>query len=672
MRKGFYLKLAAGNIKKNSRIYIPFLIAAICNVMVISIMYALTQNSGLSKIPGGSDMQIILLVGSNIMVFFSVIFLFYTNSFLMKRRKKEFGVYNILGMEKKHIAKVIGYETFYIALLSIFLGLSAGLALNKVFVLLALRMMHTEVVLGFEISWKAMILTTGIFAAIFFLILLSNLFQVYRTKPVELLKGGNTGEKEPRTKGVMAILGCISMGVGYWIAITTKNPLGAVNLFFVAVLLVIVGTYLLFAAGSIAVLKLLRSRKEFYYQPRHFIAVSGMIYRMKQNAVGLANICILSTGVLLLVSTTVSLYAGTEDAVKQRYPNDLSIESASYTEESAADMEEMIEKKAEEQQLSFARVDIYPMLNFSALSSEGGFEVRQPKDVSDAIQNINNLYFLTLDGFNKITDSQETLKENEILMVDPKEKKYERDQLEILYFCFQIKKTRSAAQVEKLIGPTAAIAYESYFIVVKDLETLEAVQAKEEAVFGTYASFIKMHYDMNFADGTEESEQIAYSIALREAAAKDGLDFTYVEGRAEGRKGVWALYSGFLFLGILLGLLFLLATVLIIYYKQISEGYEDKERYQILQKVGMSRKEIKQTIDTQMLMVFFLPLLTAGIHLMAAFPMVKRGLALLLLTNEKLFMICTVISFLVFIVVYALIYRITARSYYKIISASKV
>ena len=668
MRRGFYLKLAAGNIRKNRRVYFPFLLAGIGTVMVTYIMYALTQNSGLAELRGGTDLQMILMLGSNIMAIFSLIFLFYTNSFLMKRRKKEFGVYNILGMEKKHIEKVILYETFYIALTCIIVGLIGGVILNKLFVLLALRLMHTDVVLGFEISWGAMLMTSLLFGGIFALILLSNVYQVHKTKPVELLKGGDYGEKEPKTKWVMTISGLLSLGAGYYIAITTKNPLSALTLFFLAVILVMIGTYLLFAAGSIALLKGMRNRKQFYYQPKHFISVSGMIYRMKQNAVGLANICILSTGVLLLISITVSLYAGTEDAIDQRYPNDVAIESQDCTPESQKAMEQLIRENAAEKKIGLETLEMYPMLSFSALSAKDGFEVRQAEEITDVVENINNLYFLTLDGFNQIAGSNEVLGENQVLIIGPRGRSYEQERLKIFDCDFEVKKNLSKEQVEKLVGPSAAIVYESYFIIVNDTEQLEELQEKEVAVYGEYASYIRMHYDINFAENTRKEDQIQFCTDMGEQAKELEIEINYMENRAENEDYIWGMYSGFLFLGILLGLLFMLATVLIIYYKQISEGYEDKERYEILQKVGMSRSEVKRTIHSQILTVFFLPLVMAGIHLIVAFPMVKRMLALLMLSNETLFAVCTVVCFVAFAIGYAMIYGITARSYYKIVS----
>lgn len=673
MRRGFYLKMAADNIRKNARSYLPFLFAGFCTVAVTYIMYALTQNSGLSQVMGGKNLQMILLLGSNIMAIFSVIFLFYTNSFLMKRRKKEFGMYNILGMEKKHIAKIIFYETFYIAVLSIGLGLAVGVILNKLFVLLALRLMHTEVVLGFEISWGAMAITAGLFGAIFCLILLNNIRQVHKTNPIDLLKGGNVGEKEPKTKGLIAILGIISLGMGYYIAITTKDPLSALMMFFLAVVLVMIGTYLLFAAGSIAFLKALRKKKSFYYQPKHFISVSGLIYRMKQNAVGLANICILSTGVLLLVSITVSLYAGTEDAINQRYPNDIALECKGYSDESRENLEQLARKIAADQRIGLEQIDSYAMLSFSALPETGGFEVRRPEDVavSDAMKNINVLYFLTADDFNQMVDGQETLEENQIMIIGPRGRTYDEPQLEIFDYHFQVKKNLSKRQTELLVGPSAAVVYESYFIIVKDMSVLTELEEKETAVYGAYASEIRMHCDINTVDETDEEAERLYKEQLVKEAQAAGISIEYTEARVEGAASVWGLYSGFLFLGILLATLFLMATVLIIYYKQISEGYEDKDRYEIMQKVGMSHREVKQLIQSQILMVFFLPLVTAGIHLIAAFPMVKRMLALLMLTNERLFVGCTVVSFVVFALVYAAIYRVTARSYYKIVSAAK-
>lgn len=668
MNRGFYLKLAASNMKKNGRIYTPFLISCICTVMVCYVMNALMQNSNLSQIMGGKDMQMILSLGFWIMCIFSVIFLFYTNSFLMKRRKKEFGVYNILGMEKKHIARVISYETLYIAVISVVVGLIAGILLNKICVLIVLRMIHAEVKLGFELVPGALVYTTVLFAVIFALILLNNIRQVRLTKPIELLRGGNVGEKEPKTKWIMTILGLISLGIGYYIAITTEDPIEAMLLFFVAVVLVMIGTYLLFTSGSITLLKGLRNNKKFYYRSDHFISVSGMIYRMKQNAIGLANICILSTGVLLLISITVSLYAGTEEAITSRYPNDISFTTVDYSQESDEKIQEIMEKTWQDEGIQDVDTENYLSLSMAALPAEHGFEVRRPGPIGSEDNSVCFLGFIVQDDFPGLSETNK-LQENQIMMYSMKEE-YNQDHLQILGYNFEIVGEIPEQAKLELGKDAVASIYSSYFIVVPDTATLEDIYNKQKESYQEDASDIVMNYSINLPDVKEDEKMEVGSQLFNNLMAGD-ISTRMYDNKAENANGVRGMYSGFLFLGMLLGILFLIATVLIIYYKQISEGYDDKERYEIMKKVGMSRREVKKTIHSQILTVFFLPLVTAGIHLLVAFPMVKRLLALLSLGNDNLFTLCTGVCFVIFAICYGIIYSVTAKTYYKIVSPEK-
>ena len=327
MNNRFFSKLAASNIKKNGKAYIPYILSCVMTVALFYIVKSLSYNPGLKNMVGSSTMMTMMSMCSVIIALFAIVFLFYTNSFLMKRRKKEFGVFNILGMEKSHIAKTMAWENFYVTLISIVGGLVIGLALDKAMFLLIAQVLNEEITLGFFISDKAIISTIVMFCIIFLLILLNSIRQIHTANPIELVTAGNAGEREPKTKWVLAILGLLSLGAGYYIALTIENPLTALVYFFFAVILVIIGTYMLFTAGSIALLKILRKNKKYYYKTKHFTSISGMIYRMKQNAVGLANICILSTAVLVMVSSTSSLMLGLQDVIATRYPNDFVVYS---------------------------------------------------------------------------------------------------------------------------------------------------------------------------------------------------------------------------------------------------------------------------------------------------------------------------------------------------------
>lgn len=660
MSKSFFPKLAVSNIKKNGKTYIPYILTCILTIAMFYIVKSLSMNPGLEKMVGADTLVYIMFLGSWVVAIFSFVFLFYTNSFLVKRRKKEFGVFNILGMEKKHLSKVLGWETVYVAALSLAAGLLAGIALDKVMFLLITKMLGGEIVLGFFISPKAVADTLLLFCVIFLMIYFNSVHQIYTADPIELLRGGNVGEKEPKTKWFMAILGAVSLGWGYYIAVTTKNPVSSLFLFFLAVILVIVGTYLLFTAGSIAFLKMLRKNKGYYYKTKHFISVSGMIYRMKQNAVGLANICILSTGVLIMVSSTTSLVLGMEDILDTRYPNDFVLYSSEPSDERNGEIVDAVKELQKSEQLKITGEMQYHYLAFAAVRQGDSFLVG--KNVSiDEVDSINNLIFLPLSEYNRVTGEDKVLDGGEIIIYSNREG-FDASVLKVGDREYKIKE-----KLDKFPGNgiIAANVSSSQFIVVPDLGELDALYRLQAESLGDIASEVRMFY--GFDSGNDEDTQKEFYERLNDVLAQQEFEGT-VESKAEARKSFFGVYGGFFFIGIFLGTLFVMATVLIIYYKQISEGYDDRERFAIMQKVGMSPDEVKDSIRSQVITVFFLPLAAAGVHVIFAFPIISRILALLNLTNIKLYIICTVGCFLVFAVMYVLIYAVTARTYYKIVS----
>ncbi len=658
MNNGFYPKLAANNIRKNSKTYIPYILTCIFTAAMYYIIHSLSNNEGISTLVGSETISITLGLGNRITAIFAIIFLFYTNSFLIKRRKKEFGLFNILGMEKKHLLRVIGYETLYIALISLTLGITIGILLDKLMYLSVLKMMEVEISLGFYISWSSILSTIILFSVIFFIIFINSLRQVHISNPIELLKSTNLGEKEPKTKWFMAILGFICLGVGYYIALTTKNPVMAITLFFVAVILVIIGTYLIFTAGSIAFLKLLRKNKKYYYNVKHFTSVAGMIYRMKQNAVGLANICILSTMVLVMISSTSSMMIGMEDIINTRYPYDISIYSDvsdnDNKESLVYEIENAIKNERVKKEIS------YTYLNFAAIKDKDRF-VTNSNSNSDIYNDMNNLIFITLEDYNRVTSENKSLGEGEVLLYSNREK-YSYDTINIFDREYKI-----LEKVNEFLGNgiiSANIA-SSQYIVVKDTDEINYLYKKQKEVFGENASEIEFLYGIDLNETEVEKGEAYESIVGR----LDEKGFVYkCETKLGARSSAISLYGGLFFIGTFLGVLFIMATILIIYYKQISEGYDDKERFEIMQKVGMSNEEVQGSIRSQVLTVFFLPLITAGIHISFAFPFIVKILSMLNLTNTKLFILCTFVSFAVFALIYSVIYILTARSYYKIVS----
>lgn len=665
----FYPKLAAGNIRKNARTYIPYILTCIFTIAMYYIMSSLTKNEGILEVYGGGTVQLTLSLGCWVIGIFSFIFLFYTNSFLIKNRKKEFGLFNILGMEKKHIAKVIFYESLYVFVISMFLGFAAGILLDKLMYLLISRLINAEISLGFYISTPAMLSSAVLFGIIFLLIFLNSVRLISLSKPIELLSGGSVGEKEPKAKWLIAILGLIFLGSGYYIAVTVTNPVDALSLFFIAVILVIIGTYLLFTAGSIALLKILKRNKKYYYQTKHFISVSGMIYRMKQNAVGLANICILSTMVLVMVSSTASLMVGLEDVIKERYPFQLSFEWYGAGEEDFSELTSTVNKAAEDENVVIERQMNYTSLEFVGVY-QGGDEII----VSDGknASMINDLCFLNIiteDDYLRMSGEDAGLEDGQVLVWTDR-LAYNQDHLILFGERYNIIKKVDKAFYNGSLAPVSV--YPFMGIIVKDRAVLEKLYQGQLNAYGDHASSI-VSYCLVDIKGDDDAQTGFYEKAkqaIREAEANMNMPLS-TSCRVLAKQSVTELYGSLFFLGIFLGLLFTMAAVLIIYYKQISEGFDDKKRFEIMQKVGLGESEIKKSIHSQILTVFFLPLIMAGIHVGFAFPIIRKILTSFALNNILLYAATTAVTFLVFTLIYAAIYSLTAKAYYGIVKMSR-
>ncbi|MBS4539608.1 ABC transporter permease [Clostridium sp. D2Q-11] len=658
MNRFFYMKLAYINIKKNSQTYIPYILSCIGTVMMYYIMYALSANKDLDNISGGAQLKSILFLGSFVIGFFAVIFLFYTNSFLIKRRKKEFGLFNILGMEKKHIAKIICFETLYVAFISFVAGILGGILLYKLMYLLLLKILNFEITLGFYVSTSAMFTTLVLFSIIFLLTLLNTLRQIHLAKPVELLKGGQVGEKEPKTRWLLVIIGLLCLGAGYYIAVTTESPISAINLFFVAVILVIIGTYCLFTAISIAILKALRKNKNYYYQANHFTSISGMIYRMKQNAVGLASICVLATTVLVMVSSTVSLYSGMEDVLRTRYPRNIMITSQGISNQHIENINDSVSNILDNHKVEAKNMFDYRYLSFLARQEDNTFTV--DSDISYSTKNLINLNFIPLEDYNRIENKSLELNDDEIFIYSVREE-YNKDTISIFDKKFKIKDKLNSFKEN---GWYSSLIIGTHYIVVKDMNVLKEIYQTKKEILEKNKS--NPSYYLGFDLNTDEKESIAIYKNLR-ANLNEKYPDSFIESVASEKESFYSLYGGLFFLGIFLSILFLLATVLIIYYKQISEGYDDKIRFEIMQKVGMSHQEIKKSIGSQILTVFFMPLVVATIHIAFAFKVITKMLAILNLTNISLFVWCTIGSIAVFSLFYAIVYIVTARVYYNIV-----
>ena len=642
MNNFIYEKLAVTNLKNNRKTYVPYIFTGVLTVMMFYIIDALSSGEGITQ----NTLKICLQYATGVIIVFAVIFLFYTNSFLIKRRKKEIGVYNILGMGKRHIARMMAVETILTAGISILGGLVFGIIFGKLMYLLLLKILHNSVDMQFSVNGTAIVQTVILFAGIFLLTYLYNILQIQLVNPVELLHGGNQGEKEPKSRWLLVIVGVAALGNGYWIALTTEAPLEALLKFFVAVVCVIIGTYALFIAGSIVVLKILRKNKAYYYNPKHFTSVSGMIYRMKQNGAGLANICVLSTMVLVMVSTTVSLYAGMEDILDSRFPRDVSI----VCNEADTNKEETLQRLIKEQ-CEKAGVKITDRVRYRYGSMNAVLKGNNLEKVEQYYPD-NHFYYvemITQEEYNRIEKQNVSLKEQEILIYTTNGK-CGKKQINIAGQNYQVKKELSEMTSQP---KSTAEMYKTLYIVFANAEQIERIESF------SYADKFNLKGD----DGKQKEalEQIQNEFYEK---FPDGT----MESRMLSRSSFYELYGGLFFIGIYLGSMFIMATVLIIYYKQISEGYDDRERYQIMQKVGMSKKEVKHSIRSQVLSVFFLPLVVAVIHVAAAFKVMTKILGVLNLTNVSLFAVCTIITIAVFAAFYIIVYSITAKEYYRIVN----
>lgn len=666
-----YFKLAKTNLSNNKPFYIPYIISSIITVAMLYMMSFLSDNKGLNKIMGADSLAIIFRLGVGIIVIFSYIFLFYTNSFIFKRRKKEIGVYNILGMEKRHLSKVLFVETIYSAIISLVCGIIVGIAFSKFILMVLYGIIGIHKTVEFFVNIHGIILCVVSFGILFLLTFLYNFMQIKLANPIELLRGTNVGEREPKTKIFMTIVGVVCLAIAYYIAITTENPLKVLTLFFVAVLLVIIGTFALFTAGSIALLKLLRNNKKFYYNKRHFMAVSGMLYRMKQNAAGLASICILSTMVLVVISTTVSMYVGIQDELMARYPNDVCV---------TVDYNSVIDKSSEIEKAIFDEIDSAEVKNKKAFSYLSVFVGQKGDDFTTdkehlSYQNSYLFYILSKDDFIKIDNSFKdkigNISKGEAVVV--LNKKYDKKDIKIFGKNYKVNKSFEHTEDNDLyvISTLNGLGY----IILDNDESVQELYDMQEKMLGKGANYYTNKIRFDFKSGNKKQKAAAYKkidnvvkkYFKENKNDKKEISSYWVESRQENEQNFYLLYGGLFFLGIFLGTMFLMVTVMIIFYKQITEGYDDRERYQILEKVGMSSREVKDTIKSQIRIVFVLPIFAAAVHVTAAFPMVNRILKMLNLNNEKLFAGCLAATIIVFAVIYYLVFKVTSRAYYKIV-----
>ena len=676
MRRGFYLKLAAEGISKNGKFYFPYSLTCICMVMMFYIVAYLSMSADFSAVFGGDMLQSMLGFGVFVIAIFSLIFLYYTNSFLIRRRQKEFGLYNILGMGKRNLVKILLWENILTALFSIGAGLVSGILFSKLAEMAAMKILGGKTGFMIHVAFQPIVWSVLLFFAIFLLIMFRMVFSIFRLRPVEMLRSESTGEKPPKANWLLALLGAVLLGSAYYMAVAVLDPMTAMVLFFLAVVMVILATYFLFIAGSVVLCRLLQKKKNYYYKTKHFVSLSSMIYRMKRNGAGLASICILSTMVLVTVSSTICLFVQAEDGVNKRYPQDIFMRlgtagGTALNEEDTAPYINAVEEILAEHGEAAENLQDYRMYSMDVYQDGADFQIdlNQMSQIGMGNGEIRSVYVIRLEDYNTISGSSAELGDNEVFIY-PYKMNYDYDTVD-----FEGLGTWKAEKLDTepfCIGEADANALGSLFLVVKDISVMDQMcEVKNESLAGEWTSSIQRCYGFDLACGDEKQSEIYNGIMERFTSMDSGVSW-YTESKAQSRAEYVALFGGLFFLGILLGAVFLFGTVLIMYYKQITEGYEDQNRFDILMKVGMSRKEVKQSINSQVLTVFFLPLIAAGVHMAFAFPLISRILKLITMrTDENVFLLVTVCCYLVFALFYVIVYWVTSKSYYTIVSAAK-
>lgn len=667
MKALFYPRLAWTGIKNNRRLYLPYILTCIGMVAMFYIMLSLSTGEFLDKMRGGTTLGTVLGLGAGVIGFFAVLFLFYTNSFLIRRRKKEFGLYNILGMGKRNIARVLFSETLILAAVSLVFGLILGAALSKLAELGLAYFVESDAGYDFTVYPTAMGYTVLLFVCIFLLLFFKSVGQVGLSNPVELLHSESVDEKPPKANWIFGVLGIVILAAAYYISVTIEQPVAALGWFFIAVLMVIAATYLLFIAGSVLLCRILQKNKRYYYKPNHFVSVSSMAYRMKRNGAGLASVCILITMVLVMIASTSCLYFGKNDVLRSQYPHDFNV---------TVDFDTLDEVTQENIDKTKAAIDAFMDKNGGISFGICGKSDRVTGELRDGVFYMGNdvygpeyssfLYIIDLADYNRNTGSSYRLNDGEAL-VFASSRTYDHDTIRI-EGGREYKVVKSDGTID-FIRDTDMLGFSAVYIVVPDFYSSaeDLLQATEKQ--GVSQPWLQWRYQ--FDSSADYLTQLEIEEGIWDVIAQAHSGGYGLSSLAGARDDFYGSFGGLFFLGIMLSIVFIIAAVLIIYYKQVSEGYEDQSRFEIMQKVGMTKKDIRKSINSQMLTVFFLPLLFAIVHLGFAFPMINKLLLLFGLDNLGLLLLTAAISALVFALFYIIVYRVTSNAYYSIVSGAK-
>ena len=675
--KTLYARLAWTGMRKNRRLYLPYLLSCAGMVLMFYILMGLSGSEVLGHMSGGTSSAIILRLGTVVIAVFALIFLFYTHSFLIRRREREFGLYNVLGMGKGNIARILLWETVITYGLTTGTGLLLGMVLYKLAELGMVRLLQVPVTYTLTVSVSSLLAAAALFAAIHTLILLNGLRQLHGVSAVGLLRSESVGEKPPRAQWVLTAAGMVLLGAAYALSLSIKEPLAALLWFFAAVIMVILATYLLFISGSVTLCRGLQRNKKYYYRPQHFVSVSSMAYRMKRNGAGLASVCILATMVLVMISSTTCLYVGQEDAVNARYPRDMDVAVYGRSDHPLDEAEaEQLRQGVESTVFNFggqtSNVATYREISVSGLPDGGDLRLGNAGASAADSTHVIHIYFVPLEEYNAVTGQSLTL-ENGQVYVAALRTEFHSDTLSIDGGMTRHVMKR---EIPALVGAAVADITPSLTVVVPDFE--QFVPELQSYLTNKYGWYPTATWHYAFDTDLPENQQADMDGVTPNL--KDALDDylagvsgdwdvgVSVESKAGNRADFYGMYGGLFFLGIMLSIVFIFAAVAILYYKQLSEGYEDQSRFDIMQKVGMTKVDIRRSINSQLLTVFSLPLVLAGVHLCFAFPFIHKLLILFNLDNRGLLIGTTAVSFAVFAVLYAIVYKLTGNTYYRIVA----
>lgn len=667
----FYPRLALRGMRSNSTLYTPYLLMSMLTIAVFYIMCYLCDTRVLAAMGAGEMTLLVMELGRWVIMIFGAIFLYYCNTFLVGRRMKEFGLYNVLGMGKGNIARIMLCETVETTLLSLIGGLVFGLSLARAAELLMIRILGSRITTGITFSWPGILLTVEIFGAISLVILLVNMLRMRIANPMELLNAQKAGEKPPRANYLTALFGAAFLGVGYYVAVTVDSPITAILLFFLAVIAVILGTYLLFIAGSVTVCRLLQRKKSYYYRTSHFISVSSMGFRMRRNGAGLATICILCTMVLVMLSSTLCLYMGIDDLLRITYPRDITITCTVHGDEpfSEAQADALVacaQKLTQEKGASSQNEEI--LRSVEALGYLEGSEFTALGYQSADNIKVTEIYFYPLSLYEAYSGEEISLPPDTLLY---KSLRGGYRSQSLGFFGEEPYALQEADTLPEIFAaPCYRSIYDSVIFFTEDIDAIAAILSVP-AEDGSPKNVEKnLHY---YFDTDVEEEMVALLADLSDSMdAEMGRHFSsavtlFLQDNASISEEMYGLFGGLFFIGLVLGAVFSLAAVLIIFYKQVSEGYEDAARFAVMRKVGLTDEEIGKSVNSQVLTVFYAPLLLSGVHVLFAMPMIRLMLRSFGMHNVALFNGVFFVCFAVFSVLYAVVYAVTSRTYYRIV-----